>query len=419
MKRKTYPIFISYRHSDTADKAEHLLSLLEAAGYKNRVSFDRENLDGRFDQEILRRLDTCTDFIIILGTETLAHINDEEFGWYNKLATCKIELFSNLEDEFLAEKRLKRKESHGELREADKHIDFVRLEIARAIAKGKNIIPVVPVNTDEYNFDEHSLPEDIHLLNKYQAVKYQDSKDFLFKDILDKILKRLKTPLPHPLIKVCIIALLLVGVIIWVWPSYNQPSTNQPSYVEAKDSVCTPVDLGLPSGTLWGDRNVGATSPTDFGKLYAWGEITPVEDKTNENNNRSITQTNINGTSYDVASIELGSNWELPSKEQFDELVSLCNWKWEKIDGSVGYTVTGPNRNALFLPAAGCMLKEGYKYYNQFGYYWTGNSLGKQGSMAKVLIIGIGEINLENGKKYIGRSVRAVSSNNFHNYINE
>lgn len=419
MKRKTYPIFISYRHSDTADKAEHLLSLLDAAGYKNRVSFDRENLDGRFDLEILRRLDTCTDFIIILGTETLAHINDEEIEFYRELATCEIELFPKHEEEFLAKKRLRRKASGKELQDADKHIDFVRLEIARAIAKGKNIIPVVPVNTDEYNFDEHSLPEDIHLLNKYQAVKYQDSKDFLFKDILDKILKRLKTPLSHPLIKVCIIALLLVGVIIWVWPSYNQPSTNQPSYVEAKDPVCTPVDLGLPSGTLWGDRNVGATSPTDFGKLYAWGEITPVEDKTNENNNRSITQTNINGTSYDIASIELGSNWELPSKEQFDELVSLCNWKWEKIDGSVGYTVTGPNRNALFLPAAGCMLKEGYKYYNQFGYYWTGNSLGKQCSMAKVLIIGIGEINLENGKKYIGRSVRAVSSNNFHNYINE
>lgn len=419
MKRKTYPIFISYRHSDTADKAEHLLSLLEAAGYKNRVSFDRENLDGRFDLEILRRLDTCTDFIIILGTETLAHINDEEIEWYNKLAICEIESFPTLEEEFLAEKSLKCKALGEQIRDADKHIDFVRLEIARAIAKGKNIIPVVPVNTDEYNFDYISLPKDVQSLNKYQAVKYQDSKDFLFKDILDKILKRLKTPLSHPLIKVCIIALLLVGVIIWVWPSYNQPSTNQPSYVEAKDPVCTPVDLGLPSGTLWGDRNVGATSPTDFGKLYAWGEITPVEDKTNENNNRSITQTNIIGTSYDIASIELGSNWELPSKEQFDELVSLCNWKWEKIDGSVGYTVTGPNRNALFLPAAGCMLKEGYKYYNQFGYYWTGNSLGKQCSMAKVLIIGIGEINLENGKKYIGRSVRAVSSNNFHNYINE
>lgn len=32
------------------------------------------------------------------------------------------------------------------------------------------------------------------------------------------------------------------------------------------------VDLGLPSGTLWADRNVGASSPEDFGTNFAWGE---------------------------------------------------------------------------------------------------------------------------------------------------
>lgn len=32
------------------------------------------------------------------------------------------------------------------------------------------------------------------------------------------------------------------------------------------------VDLGLPSGTLWADRNVGATSPEDYGTAFAWGE---------------------------------------------------------------------------------------------------------------------------------------------------
>ena len=32
------------------------------------------------------------------------------------------------------------------------------------------------------------------------------------------------------------------------------------------------VDLGLPSGTLWADRNVGATSPEDYGAAFAWGD---------------------------------------------------------------------------------------------------------------------------------------------------
>lgn len=34
------------------------------------------------------------------------------------------------------------------------------------------------------------------------------------------------------------------------------------------------VDLGLPSGLKWADRNVGATSPEDFGSYFQWGETT-------------------------------------------------------------------------------------------------------------------------------------------------
>ena len=34
------------------------------------------------------------------------------------------------------------------------------------------------------------------------------------------------------------------------------------------------VDLGLPSGTLWADKNVGASSESDNGILFIWGDIT-------------------------------------------------------------------------------------------------------------------------------------------------
>lgn len=39
-----------------------------------------------------------------------------------------------------------------------------------------------------------------------------------------------------------------------------------------KPSEYKSVDLGLPSGTLWCDRNVGASSPEDAGLYFAWGE---------------------------------------------------------------------------------------------------------------------------------------------------
>ena len=203
-------IFISYRHADTADKAEHLLTLLEAEGYKGRVSFDRENLDGQFDLEILQRLDNCTDFIVILGENTLNGIKDEDTVWYQRLAECSVDEFRTIE---------------ADMKRSGAQLDFVRLEIARAIAKGKHIIPVVPVTTPEYNFDRLELTDDILLLIKQQAEKYQDSKDFLYRDIVPRIIKRLKTrPNKRPLLKwfVAAVSLLVIAVGIVVGVRWNQ-----------------------------------------------------------------------------------------------------------------------------------------------------------------------------------------------------
>ena len=53
------------------------------------------------------------------------------------------------------------------------------------------------------------------------------------------------------------------------------------SVVELKDiSNCTynMVDLGLPSGLKWADRNVGAKNPEHYGSYFQWGEIVRDED---------------------------------------------------------------------------------------------------------------------------------------------
>ena len=33
------------------------------------------------------------------------------------------------------------------------------------------------------------------------------------------------------------------------------------------------VDLGLPSGTLWATRNLGAETPEDYGYYFSWGNV--------------------------------------------------------------------------------------------------------------------------------------------------
>lgn len=47
-------------------------------------------------------------------------------------------------------------------------------------------------------------------------------------------------------------------------------NTSETEITSSKDTVkAIGVDLGL--SVLWADRNVGASSPEDYGKHYAWG----------------------------------------------------------------------------------------------------------------------------------------------------
>ena len=98
-----------------------------------------------------------------------------------------------------------------EMKKSGGKLDFVRLEIARAIAKGKHIIPIVPINSSTYNFDNLRLTDDISLLTKQHAERYQDTKDFMFKDILPRIIKRLKS---HPKKRIRTKAIVIIGLSV-------------------------------------------------------------------------------------------------------------------------------------------------------------------------------------------------------------
>lgn len=109
------------------------------------------------------------------------------------------------------------------------------------------------------------------------------------------------------------------------------------------------VDLGLPSGTKWADRNVGASSPEDFGDYYAWGE-TEVKDSYTWETYTLCDGTayscydigeDIAGTDYDVAHVKWGGNWEMPTKEQFEELINNCTWYYTVRMDDEGYGIFG------------------------------------------------------------------------------
>ena len=126
------------------------------------------------------------------------------------------------------------------------------------------------------------------------------------------------------------------------------------------------VDLGLPSGTLWATCNVGASKPEEYGDYFAWGEIEPK--KTYEYENYKLGAQEGKVTKYctnsywgvvdnklellpedDAATANWGSNWCMPSKDQFDELKNSDYTTIEKttLNGIDGVKVTS-KKNGKF-----------------------------------------------------------------------
>lgn len=135
------------------------------------------------------------------------------------------------------------------------------------------------------------------------------------------------------------------------------------------------VDLGLPSGTLWATFNVGASVPEEYGDYFAWGETQPKADYNVDNykyfngNMKQLTkycsdaEFGYNGftdtlTSLqfmdDAASVNWGSDWCMPTLEQWKELIEYTTITDTVISNSVrGVMVKASNGQRLFLPAAG------------------------------------------------------------------
>ena len=94
------------------------------------------------------------------------------------------------------------------------------------------------------------------------------------------------------------------------------------------------VDLGLPSGTKWKNKN-------EEGGFYT----------------------------YDKAVSKFGN--KLPTKVQFEELLKSCTWSWT----GNGYKVTGPNGQSITLPAAGGRDCDGVRGdVGTRGAYWSSTS---------------------------------------------
>ena len=181
------------------------------------------------------------------------------------------------------------------------------------------------------------------------------------------------------------------------------------------------VDLGL--SVKWATMNVGASSPSDYGGYYAWGETRTKSsydwsncfdclDSTGDSwgTYKLGGQTRITPSSgHDTARENWGGSWRMPTDSENDELCKKCKWVWTSKNGHNGYNVTGPNGNSIFLPAAG--WRNGTSSYDVggLGNYWSSTLSSSRSYDARFLYFNSSRHYAGSYYRRIGRSVRPVT----------
>ena len=150
------------------------------------------------------------------------------------------------------------------------------------------------------------------------------------------------------------------------------------------------VDLGL--SVKWATCNVGATTPEDYGDLFAWGETEPKEvygwNTYNWCDGTGTNMTKYNSTDGlttllpedDAAHVHWGGQWRMPSDVEMSELISDCTWELITKNGVKGYQITskveGYLDQSIFWPCAGYLNHDLNNIVSASARYWTNKCNG-------------------------------------------
>lgn len=133
-------------------------------------------------------------------------------------------------------------------------------------------------------------------------------------------------------------------------------------------------------GPKWAVFNVGATSESEYGNYYAWSKTTPMAlNGFNEFDSSSYSiKTDIQGTQYDAAKAAWGDNWQMPTKADYEGLITNCTCQTINETGKHGYLFTGKGHFSnyqIFFPFAGAIIRydtDGRgETIDNLAYYWT------------------------------------------------
>ena len=190
------------------------------------------------------------------------------------------------------------------------------------------------------------------------------------------------------------------------------------------------VDLGL--SVKWATCNIGASSPSDYGSYFAWGETQTKSEYTEENykfrvavdasDNVAFSKYNTDsnrGTVDNKKKLEMpddaarqnwGSTWRMPTDAEWTELRENCSWTWTTLGGKNGYKVTSKtNGNSIFLPATGFWFEDSLDHVGSDGNYWSSSLYTADPGRACRVYFYSGGVSSGSRDRSCGRSVRPVT----------
>ena len=184
------------------------------------------------------------------------------------------------------------------------------------------------------------------------------------------------------------------------------------------------VNLG--NGLKWSTRNLGATSEVGFGDYYAWGETTPKSLYTAENylysgmskyNNED--EKVLLEYSDDAARANWGGAWRIPTKEEWEWLVSNCTWTLENSGYRVTSNIEGYTDKSIYLPICGAVGwgdgTQNPTLYTQ-GLYWSSRKYDDvaNGSSTNAVVLNFykeeNNYGISNHERWYGIPIRPVSN---------
>ena len=187
------------------------------------------------------------------------------------------------------------------------------------------------------------------------------------------------------------------------------------------------VDLGLPSGLKWAKCNVGATSETDAGLYFAWGETTGYTasqvgtDKQFSWSDYKYGNSSSNLTKYnqsdgktvlepedDAATQIMGSDWRMPTETECLELINNTTNEWTQVNGVNGWKFTASNGNSIFIPAAGSCGDGSVGNVGDRGGVWSSSLFTSYPLNAWYLRFNSGNCYMGSNYRCYGWSVRGV-----------